>query len=232
MVDVSPEPFLRDVPPVRSFHRRPGRVELGEDFGHATGLVMAGDVSMVVFQRVVPESVRCGLSHWAPGAERFDAMVDLRDFDVEAAVRPPADESGRWLVEDLRLICEGFARISGSERFRFAAGPVDHDNCRKFHVDHVRLRLVTTYVGPGTEWVREPDVVIEALDHPDDCPCDDPFALVRNQDAVIRASSGDLLLMKGELFGGSARGQVHRSPPMMGSGLHRYVVTLTVPGRP
>ncbi len=232
MADVSPQPFLRDVPPVRSFPRRPGRIALREDFRLATSHVMAEDVSMVVFPRVVPESVRSGLSSWAPGAERVDGMVDLRDFDIERAVRPPADESGRWLVEDLRLLCEGFARISGSERFRFAAGPVDHDNCRKFHVDHVRLRLVTTYVGPGTEWVHESDVAHEALDHPDDCPCDDPFALVRNREGVMRASTGDLLVMKGELFGGSVRGQVHRSPPMKGSGLHRYVVTLTVPGRP
>ncbi|MFZ4739349.1 MAG: DUF1826 domain-containing protein [Bradymonadia bacterium] len=30
--------------------------------------------------------------------------------------------------------------------------------CREAHVDHGPLRLITTYVGPGTQWVPEPCV--------------------------------------------------------------------------
>ena len=31
------------------------------------------------------------------------------------------------------------------------------DSCRKFHADYVTARLITTYLGEGTQWLDEAD---------------------------------------------------------------------------
>ena len=124
-----------------------------------------------------------------------------------------------------------FARVADISRFRMVAGPVFNDSCRRFHIDHLRLRLITTYVGPGTEWVDESNADFTALDHPESCDCENPPSLVRDTEKVHRAKAGDVLLMKGDLYSNDLRGQVHRSPPIEGTSLTRYVVVLTLPGR-
>ena len=90
------------------------------------------------------------------------------------------------------------------------------DQRRKFHVDHHRYGLGTTYAGPGTEWVPNEAVRREALNHPTDCPCDASTEIVRGAGAVHLARAGDVLLMNGAGHE-SVLGAVHRSPTIEGA---------------
>jgi len=57
------------------------------------------------------------------------------------------------LYSDIRKLAEFFAKISGSPVVKLRLEHVTDDACRKFHVDHVGMRLLCTYIGPGTEWI-------------------------------------------------------------------------------
>jgi hypothetical protein len=96
-------------------------------------------------------------------------------------------------------------------------------------MDYVRYRLITTYVGPGTEWVPEEAVRREALDHPTDCPCDANKEIVRDPSAIRHAVPGEVIVMKGALHPGR-RGAIHRSPAIEGTGRVRVLLIASTVG--
>ncbi len=78
--------------------------------------------------------------------------------------------------------------------------------CPRWHVDKVGIRLVTTYQGPGTEWLQNDDVPRGSLGSP---RADDWSALP----PTGRIDCGSVALLKGESWPGNVgQGIVHRSP--------------------
>jgi len=83
-------------------------------------------------------------------------------------------------------------------RLRVLAGPM----CPRFHVDNVPLRLLTTYAGPGSEWLRE-----------DQSPRRELLTSLPPVDNIQHLSVGEVAVLKGEKWqGNEGAGLVHRSP--------------------
>ena len=78
----------------------------------------------------------------------------------------------------------------------------DRQTCPKFHCDYVVVRLITTYAGPGTEYVR-----------------------ADSAGAIRRAGPGSLVLLKGRRHPTHADTVHHRSPPVA-AGARRLVVAM------
>lgn len=80
--------------------------------------------------------------------------------------------------------------------------------CPSFHVDHVAVRLVTAYVGVGTEWLgRSARARTSSVEE----------AVRRATESDHhRAAQSDIVLLKGDGFSRGARGVVHRSPQHVG----------------
>ena len=125
-----------------------------------------------------------------------------------------------WLVHDVVDKAEFMAQLTGAPALRVRLEVVDDDHCRKFHVDDVRLRLVTTYRGPGTEWVA-PRLAVKLA------PGGDPPA-----HAIRHLGRGHVAVMRGRK--GStpeAPGILHRSPPIAGTGVVRLFLAIDELGR-
>lgn len=167
------------------------------------------------------------LAAWAArGPGEFDRVVSAGQFDVSALTTGVAEPFRRWLSADLALLLDGFARLADTSRLRVCFGVVHHDQCRKFHVDQVRYRLVTTYLGPGTEWVAADAVRRGALGQPYESVEAANLAIVADPAAVRHAAPGDLLVMKGARHE-HGRGAVHRSPPVEHLGALRVVLAVS-----
>ncbi len=119
-------------------------------------------------------------------------------------------------MADLVSLTEAFCRTMDSDIVDIRLETVTHDGCWKYHRDHVPARLLTTYRGPGTQWVT-PE---------------------RSEDALAqqKAYSGPLEQFAEHavgLFKGSkaekGRGIVHRSPPILGTGTTRILLCLNLP---
>jgi hypothetical protein len=154
-----------------------------------------------------------------------DGVQGGRDADdLVRGLRPgPARDFLRGDVERLAALYEALCE---GTRPRMGVFVVDSDACAKFHTDHVGLRLIVTYCGPGSEWVAEEGVDRRYLG------CELPLAeanarIAFDPGAVRRAGPGDILLLKGDAWPGNAgRGAVHRSPPIQGTGIRRLVLKL------
>ena len=185
------------------------------------------DVSVAVYRRPVPNAASTAFNRWAhEQAPSYDEVVVPGAWDATRAIAGVAQPAMDWLRSDVSQLLTRFSSLSGASRVRVLLRAVRTDACRKFHVDFVHLRLITTYLGPGTEWLPRYAVRRDALDHPPDCPCDANRAIVRDRRSVRSALTGDVLLMKGERYGCGA-GAVHRSPPIETAGITRLVLTLT-----
>lgn len=101
----------------------------------------------------------------------------------------------RPLLEDALHLARRYCAATGMEAVRFRLERINHDSCRRFHVDHVVLRLLCTYVGPGVQW-RQADAGEKAVVH--------------------QAQTGAVALLKGGCYPGwQPEGAVqHRSPPL------------------
>lgn len=197
----------------------------------ALELLAREEVNLVSWRRDLPPGLEGQLLAWA---RRFPAdfcgFVALPRCDLASATRGLEEPARAWLTADVAVLLARLADLSGAGRLRVSLGAIREDQCPRFHMDYVRYRLVTTYVGPGTEWVPDPAVCREALDLHTDCPCDANAEIVRDPSAIRRAAPGEVVVMKGALHPGGL-GAVHRSPPIEGTGLVRVVLIASTADR-
>lgn len=190
-----------------------------------------GEVNLVSWHRELPVGLDAQLVEWAKRfPAQFDEIVTMPNYDLSAATRGLAEPARTWLTMDVAVLIARLAHLADARRLRVSLGAVRTDQCRKFYVDYVRYRLLTTYVGPGTEWVPDEAVRCEVFDYFLDCLCDANKEIVRDASAIRHAVPGEVIVMKGARHP-NHRGAVHRSPPIEGTGRVRVVlIASTVDG--
>jgi hypothetical protein len=186
-----------------------------------------GNLSVVVWERRLPRGLRDALRSWATAQDspRFEERVTDAAW-VDAALQGFVVGPARtFLAQDLQSLVERFRLMTGIGSVKVSFGAVTGDQCRKFHADYQRLRLITTYLGPGTEWLPEHAVRRDALLQPPACPTTANQLIVRDPSQVRRAHAGDVMLLRGhDGVTGAALGAVHRSPPIEASRKVRVVL--------
>jgi hypothetical protein len=126
-------------------------------------------------------------------------------------------ESGDWLINDLTDLVYRFSEAADVSSVRLHLESLRDAGCCKFHADHLSLRMLCTYFGPGTEWAPGEAVCREEIG----CAADSIEAanqrIIPDAGAIQQAPTGAVLVFKGNLFPGEeGRGLVHRSAPVSG----------------
>jgi hypothetical protein len=184
--------------------------------------IASPDLEQVQVYRPVPYGLREWLSslpnlqqiaaHFVTTANA--ALPCFEQLVANARIAPCA--LSRFLVEDMTSLVMHFAAISGSRSVDVRFEVITDDGCTRFHRDFVDLRLLTTYLGPGTQWI-DPEHAADAL------------ALQHDYEGPIEEFPfGTIAIFKG---GKSmpCRGLVHRSPKIAGMGVTRLLFCLNVP---
>lgn len=158
-----------------------------------------------------------GFAEWID-ALPVDRLPYLRSLvaieHVESCVHIACDQSGMpadamrdRLASDAAALAYMFAEIMQSPVLRLRLEPVTSDACRKFHVDHVRARLLCTYRGPGTQ-----------------------LAIGREDGDARLAGAlapGSATILRGLRWPSREKTNVlHRSPPLADSGETRLLLVL------
>jgi hypothetical protein len=145
-----------------------------------------------------------------------------REASAAAATLVPCDQDyARLLRDELKLLVPLFCRIAGTKACRVRFDFLAHNGCKKFHCDWVRLRLLSTYHGPGTEYLPEHAVNRAKLGRGTN------EEICRDPSAIRRMARGHVGLFKGEAYPGNAgAGIVHRSAPIETSGRTRLLLVL------
>ncbi|WP_417591593.1 DUF1826 domain-containing protein [Parasphingorhabdus sp.] len=170
------------------------------------------DISIALWERELP----AGLSEL-----NLDDIADIRftaDIDeLHGPLDDALDEAGHRkgsprdaLHNDIVALAKCFARIMETDLVEIRLEHVTTNACKKFHADYVTARLITTYMGQGTQWLEGDDAA--------DCDCGEPHK-------IQQMAAGDIALFKGRLWSAKAPA-IHRSPPIEGTGEERLVLVI------
>lgn len=139
-----------------------------------------------------------------------DAPAALAELIDDASL--PEDGPARLLRDDMVGLIERFGLLANVEEVDVRVQFIRHDACKRFHRDHVRLRLICCYQGPTTEWVpcaHEKDAIEAQRDYAGPLRHFPRFAVA--------------------VFKGHEQGVLHRSPAIAEAGKTRFLLCLNEP---
>ena len=123
--------------------------------------------------------------------------------------------------KDLLSIARVYFPLTKGRRVTMRLETTDQDGCPRFHTDRTHLRLLCTYLGPGTEWLRDDQADREAQ------LAGAPDSEILLTDKPSQLGRFWVGLLKGSAFpGNSLNGLIHRSPPSQGPGVTRVLFCL------
>ncbi|WP_079230280.1 DUF1826 domain-containing protein [Pseudomonas putida] len=188
---------------------RPG--DIRQAFGEAPKVlteIFQDGVNLAVWQRRLPAQVE---DFATLVVSLGQSLADQRVLDVSEHEPPQlpgllqeaADLHGyEGFVADVKWLVSAYTCLLGARRVGLRLRVLQGAMCPRFHVDNVPLRLLTTYVGPGSEWLEE-GVVERAGLHLAATPVDNIRSL----------KPGEVAVLKGEKWlGNEGAGLIHRSP--------------------
>ena len=113
------------------------------------------------------------------------------------------------LEADIAQLAGRFADLMRVAEIRIRLEGVTTNACRKIHADSIDARLITTYAGPGTEYV--------------------PIGMPAEEASLQGIATGWVGLFKGRRFHPEHPFCLHRSPPAGDMGLRRLVLVIDTP---
>jgi hypothetical protein len=189
------------------------------------GELLRDHINLALWQRQLPAHIsdfaEALLAQGMPLAESI--VLELADDesppDLSGLVSHYSDLPGQQaFLADIAWLVSAFACLLDARRIGLRLRILDKAMCPRFHVDHVPVRLITSYAGVGSEWLEEGVMARRRLGEPAAEPSD--AALIQ------RAEAGHVLLAKGEKWIGNAGGGlIHRSPQPP-AGQRRLLLTL------
>jgi len=187
--------------------------------------ILEDEINLAVWQRQLPlhvaEFASLLLSLDEPYAEALS--LELPDEDSEPDLSGLASEyrdlqGHEGFIADLNWLTGAFACLLGARRIGLRLRVLDKAMCPRFHVDHVPVRLITTYAGIGSEWLKEGEMDRRQLGK--------PLAEPQEKSRIQQLTSGEVALLKGEKWhGNEGFGLIHRSP-RPAPGERRLMLTL------
>jgi len=186
-------------------------VDIFQVFGEAPQVlteVLQDGVNLAVWRRRLPVQL---LDFAARVISLGQPLADQRVIDVDEQhmpvlpdlLREAADLHGyESFVADVTWLVAAYTCLVGARRVGLRLRVLGSPMCPRFHVDNVPLRLLTTYVGPGSEWLREQASAGSEL-----------YTARPAVDNIQHLQTGDVAVLKGEKWqGNEGAGLVHRSP--------------------
>jgi hypothetical protein len=196
---------------------RPVIRQVQSDKPDILGTVLEDDVNLAIWQRQLPAHIedfgRLLLSLGEPLAESM--TLEMSDDDAGPDLSGLASgyrdlEGHAGFIADVSWLVSAYACLLGAKCIGLRLRVLDKAMCPRFHVDHVPVRLITTYAGIGSQWLKEGAIDRTRLGIPQAEP----------QDAlnIQQLNCGDVALLKGERWtGNEGFGLVHRSPQPEGN---------------
>lgn len=186
--------------------------------------VLRDDVNLSVWQRRLPAQLEDFCTLLLASGE---ALAESRVIDFSADWHSSLEDLARSFagveghaafVADVVWLVEAFRELLDAQRVGLRLRVLDKAMCPRFHVDHVPVRLVSTYAGVASQWLEEGAMDRRRLGEPAAEPGDST--------RIHALRAGDVALLKGERWeGNEGGGLIHRSPQPPAGG-RRLMLTL------
>ena len=185
--------------------------------------ILEDGVNLAVWERQLPLHIaEFGALLVALNEPLADSLViELNNEDAVPNLQGLASscldlEGYEGFIADVSWLVSSFACLLGAKRIGVRLRLLDKAMCPRFHVDHVPVRLITTYAGVGSQWLREGVMDRRQLSQPDAEPTG----------CIEQIHCGEVALLKGTKWhGNEGYGLIHRSPALKADE-RRLILTL------
>jgi hypothetical protein len=185
-------------------------------------------VQIAVLPRVEDATITGYLAQaTAAGSLGVGFRITLRPGDRPDVSGLP-DRPGRSaLADDLAALAELYGDLLGCDAVGLRLEVVGRAMCPRFHVDHVGIRMLCTYRGPGTEWLDEHCADRRFLGARSGGLPDEVSGMILDPAGIHAVPPCAIVLLKGDLWQGNAgRGNIHRSPQVPEDQVPRVLVAI------
>lgn len=214
--------------------RQAGYIGCGEQ-SYVSGLtaevmtnIYLEQINLVVLQRSLAKEV----------SDYCQMLVESRpSFNLRSVINPekaalslrsslPDLKNQSAFIDDLALLLEMYSYLFELEEVGVRLQVLDRAMCPRFHTDKLGCRLVSTFLGQGTEWLHNSDVDRSKLGPEYMGLSEEEAGLFPSPACIQQVNPGDIVLLKGGgWYGNDGLGAVHRSPAVS-EGEKRIVVTM------
>lgn len=170
--------------------------------------VLHDGINLAVWQRRLPAQIEDFVAlllnlEQALAEERVIEVDEAYPLVLQGMLAGAVDLLGyESFVADVAWLVDAYACLLGARRVGLRLRILEGAMCPRFHVDHVPVRLLTTYAGCGSEWLEEGVVDRTRL-----AQVEPPV------DNIRQLQTGAVALLKGEKWlGNEGAGLIHRSP--------------------
>lgn len=167
------------------------------------------DCNLAVWKRTLSQDVALYLQCFAKTQQSVairtlftcqPAMADNVRHCLQQAL--PKGQGQDAIIEDVVHLMEMYECLFEPQAIGMRLTKLDRAMCPRFHVDYLPARLVTCYLGAGTQWLPEPPAGVTRI------PTEEP-------ETFEQLHAGDVALLKGDgWYENEGFGIVHRSPPV------------------
>ena len=175
------------------------------------------ECNIAIWQRNLPSDFLSALGNYVANGGKLTASRQLNSDLAQAYIRTLADDQpfATQLHGYIAELVDMFICLFEANTVGFRLSTLDRAMCPRFHVDRVPCRLVTTFLGPGSQWLENAVVDRSKLGHQSGKTNDSESGLYRTEQNIQTLTAGDVAILKGELWHGNEdAGIVHRSPPV------------------
>ena len=177
--------------------------------------------SMSVMQRSLETAVTATLDN-VPAENLPQLRVTGHVGQISRAVDSTLRSNGftplwlaEWLSDDVVFLARLFQNVTGANCLCLRLEAVEDNACERFHTDNVSFRLVTTYRGPGTEWLSPPAAL--SLREDTELPTD----------KILQLARGHVGIMRGRRHATTEMPALHhRSPQIVGTSITRLFLAI------
>jgi hypothetical protein len=188
------------------------RVQLVDHRPDVLAEVLREAVNLVIWDRSLPVHVQQFAERVTQLADPFaqSLVMDLDHKGVEPdlstlAVAYRDLEGPEGFVADIAWLTKAFSYLVDARRIGIRLRLLDKAMCPRFHTDHVPLRRVTTYVGPGSLWSDSKHKSLDAC-------------------TIHQLPTGAVGILKGDAWEGNEQGAiVHCSPEVILGQRHLFL---------
>ncbi len=156
---------------------------------------------------IAPKTVECRAS-----GTTEEIRSILKDYFSGHLAKSPA------LFGDVTELLGLFEKTTQASSFRLLLTTVNTNMCRRFHTDINDLRMLCTYIGPGTLWI--PDAFVNVKAYQSGGRNEE---IVTEETRIQQARTGDVVILKGALYP-EANPILHRSPTIEKKGEKRLLL--------
>lgn len=189
------------------------------------------DITLALWTRPLPDAIAQGLDATASQALPeldHEGQPDEVIARAEAAIARSGlacRQTKSWLLADIDGLVHRLGRVAGYGHVHARLMCVTRDACRYFHVDAVPMRLMCSYLGPGTQWVA-PSVAGPECIGPSGTE-----RLLADREVIQQVQTGAVAVFRGRTGPRHTRPLVHRSPPIEATRTRRFVLNVTAVAR-